>query len=161
MSASNTSNLKVVGRIELLGGFGTMVLYGFGGVLAAGQEVVFKLELVLQKKCLLRGLWAKFTATNETCIDGKTKEVKDLLVGEEDYFHGGVHDVMLGFGEEENPDATGYLEVERGTYTWPMFFTIPQTALPSYYDEIVELSYVLNIVLDVPNLPRSACTVSE
>lgn len=146
---------------------GTMDLYGPRHQLCPGQDVAGKVEITLTHKVFVRGIWVKFSALITSMrmhsdahdvVEGE-KIIKDLLKGEDDYFQGGVHDVLVGFGEEEGPDENGFVEMEQGTYSWPYYFKIPMFGPLSYCDNLSEVIYSLQAVLDTPMLSRAISQV--
>lgn len=98
-----------------------------------------RLELNLQHNSLFRGIWVKFCgkitirharkgSKYKDSYEQETTEV-DLLEKEDEYFHGGVHDVLLGLGEE-GPDGdeeeSALITLDAGQHSWDFTFTVPK-----------------------------------
>lgn len=132
------------------------------------EEVLGHVEFSCVKPIFLRGVWIKFTGSNILRSDdcrGDILERVDLLVAEEDHYLGGLHEVLFGFGEEDQnepatTDGGALLQLDAGTHKWNFAFKIPINAPFSYCDERVEVIYTLNLVLDCPQVPLTVSQVS-
>jgi Arrestin (or S-antigen), N-terminal domain len=127
-------------------------------------------KLVCSKSLSIRGLWVKFTGVNilknlnERRI--KTHEGVDLLVGDADHYLGGLHDVLVGFGEQDEIElvsnaSTPLLPLACGDHTWNFSFQIPSEAPFSYCDIYTEIIYSATIYLDIPKVLRIASQVMQ
>ena len=103
------SRFAQVGTADLR--VGNMAMFAPDYSLHPGQEIIGKLVLTLNTKIFVRGIWIKFSGTIQSITFGRddggepvAKKIrKHLMKSEEDYYNGGVHNVLIGFGEEESP----------------------------------------------------------
>lgn len=125
------------------------------------DEQLGLVELTCVKPFFLRGIWVKFTGFNTLYSDdgrGDILQKVDLLAAEEDYYLGGIHEVLLGFGEEDENESTTIdggplLQLGVGTHKWNFAFKIPTNAPFSYCDKSVEVLYTIKVILDSPQVP--------
>jgi hypothetical protein len=121
---------------------GKMKVFVSNKDLHPGGSFEGRVELNLQDDSLFRGIWVKFcgkiTIMNarkgskyrDSSGDGTTEV--DLLEKEDEYYHGGVHDVLLGLGEEgpNGPDGeeeeSALISLEAGQHSWDFTFTVPK-----------------------------------
>lgn len=132
------------------------------------EEVSGSVKLVCCKSMSIRGLWVKFTGINilknlhERRI--RTHEGVDLLAGDADHYLGGMHDVLVGFGERDEIElasdaSTPLLPLACGDHAWNFSFQIPSEAPFSYCDIYAEIAYSATIYLDIPKVSRIASQV--
>ena len=93
-----------------------------------------------------------------SALGGKELARVDLLKSHEEYHKGGLHEVILGLGEEDE-GSYDLLQVERGTYAWSFCFSIPSYLPLSFLSRDGETLYSLTAVLDCPELSRKATTL--
>jgi hypothetical protein len=146
-------------RLELFDGTGVMKLYFVKRIYSPGHEICGRLELLLSQKAFVRGIWVKFSALNVVRKISQEIDCKvDLLRDEFDNYCCGLHDVMLGLGEESEGDE--FLELAEGSYSWPFSFFIPCNSPLSQYDNINTVEYTLTATVDSPQMPRALSQVS-
>ena len=131
------------------------------------EEVSGCVKISISKSLSIRGLWVKFTGSNilnlcETKI--KTHEGVDLLAGDADHYLGGIHDVLLGFGEQDEIErasdaAIPLLPLVCGDHKWNFSFQIPSEAPFSYSDKYTVVSYLITTYLDIPEVSKIASQV--
>ena len=156
-----------VGSCQFACGSFVMELLKGKGFFTSGQTIHGRITLVLRVNVFVRGVWVKFTAVNttRTSIDQQQQhqqggeeanQIKvDLLANEDDHHCGGLHNVLVGLGEEVDSNDDHLLRLRAGTYTWPFSFTIPKHCPMSYCDDNVEVLYTLTGMLDTPALPAA------
>ena len=132
------------------------------------EEVSGCVKFTCSKSLSIRGLWVKFTGFNtlknlcEKRIE--THEGVDLLSGDADHYLGGMHDVLLGFGEQDDIERASdanlpLLPLACGDHKWNFSFQIPSEAPFSYCDKYTEISYSTTIFLDIPEVSKIASQV--
>lgn len=132
------------------------------------EEVSGSVKFSCSKSLSIRGLWVKFTGLNfmkglsET--KNKTHEGVDLLTGDADHYLGGIHDVLLGFGEQDEIErasdaAIPLLPLAYGDHKWNFSFQIPSEAPFSYCDKYTVVSYLITTYLDIPEVSKIASQV--
>ena len=125
--------MELVGTTELPG-LGTLRFFRAaqcGSILAPGQELFGTIEFhCLKASMFVRGVWVKLIGRQ--CLSmGPTRTTQlDLLEGQEDYYLGGFHDVLYGFGEEDESGGALF-EICEGVHRWNFAFKIPENAPPS------------------------------
>ena len=124
---------------------------------SCGKELIGTLTLNLDSPSLLRGLWVKLTGYNK--IKGRKGDCIDLLKDEIDYHCGGLHQVFLGFGEDDD-DNGNLIEIQSGSQSWLFSFYLPEDLPASYCDEYADVSYMLSAVFDTPLASIKATTIS-
>jgi hypothetical protein len=150
--------LGAVGTAELPT-LGTLTLFASRGIFSPDSDISGRVELNLNRRVLLRGLWVKFTGINTVNINGNVSK-SDLLSTHEDYYLGGLHDVLMGFGEErDSSNDSTYLEILEGSHQWNYHFKVPSDAPFSYCDDVSEVLYTLTVILDTPMMPMSVSQV--
>ena len=132
--------------------------------LMPSQEITGSVKFSTSKSLLIRGVWVKLIGSNtlKPCeLSSDAVLSIDLLAGEEDHYLGGFHDVLYGFGEEEENDRSNAatLELAIGVYEWNYSFTIPPNAPYSYCDKNVEILYTVTAYVDVPEVPNALSQV--
>lgn len=129
--------------------------------LEPGQEFLGYVKFLPIKAVFVRGVWVKLAGFNTLFLpnspDG-TVERFDLLTSDEDHFLGGIHDVLLGLGEEEEIDRNtnsdgALLQLEEGNHVWNFSFKIPLNAPFSFCDKNVEILYTATASVDIPGIP--------
>ena len=134
--------------------------------LMPSQEITGSVKFLTSKPLLIRGVWVKLVGSNKLKPgEHSTDPVHsvDLLVGEEDHYLGGIHDVLFGFGEEEenNRSNTAILELAVGAHEWNYSFSIPPNAPYSYCDKNVEVLYTVTAYVDIPEVPSALSQVNK
>lgn len=113
------------------------------------------------KAVFIRGVWVKFAGFNTVCPadspDDNFQRV-DLLTSDEDHFLGGMHEVLLGLGEEDETDRSTFsdgalLQLDEEKHIWNFSFKIPLSAPLSYCDKNVEVLYTATACVDIPGIP--------
>lgn len=124
-----------------------------GAVLAPGQELFGRVEFHCVKTSLfVRGIWVKLVGRQSLLVAAAASASIDLLEGHEDHYLGGFHDVLYGFGEEDEASGTLF-ELREGLHRWNFAFKVPDSAAPSYCDAFTEVSYTATVVFDSPEVP--------
>lgn len=129
--------------------------------LEPGQELHGYVKFLPIKAVFVRGVWVKLAGFNTLFLPNSphgTVERFDLLTSDEDHFLGGIHDVLLGLGEEEETDRNtnsdgALLQLEEGNHTWNFSFKIPLNAPFSFCDKNVEILYTATASVDIPGIP--------
>jgi hypothetical protein len=154
--------MESVDRITIteLPSFGKLSLILNDSIFSPGAEIIGRVELQLDRRLLVRGLWVKFKGLNTVNICGDLKEI-DLLASCEDYYLGGLHEVLFGFGEEREPQPSDLLELLEGPHSWTFSFTIPIDGPLSYCDSFAEVQYSVAAVLDTPSVPASVSQAAQ
>ena len=120
----------------------------------------------LEYKQFVRGIWVKLSGANlvlNQTIDGvKKKIIADVLSDEPDHYCGGLHQVLLGLGEEPSTEVNynDLLELDAGSHVFPFSIAIPAGAPLTYCDENCSLAYNLDALLDSPSVSNASSTVS-
>lgn len=132
--------------------------------LMPSQEITGSVKFSTTKPLLIRGVWVKLIGSNKLKVGEHFNDPVhsiDLLIGEEDHYLGGIHDVLFGFGEEEenNRSNTAMLELTIGAHEWNYSFTIPSNAPYSYCDKCVEVLYTVTAYVDIPEVPSALSQV--
>lgn len=129
--------------------------------LKPGQELLGYVKFLPIKAVFVRGVWVKLAGFNTLSLadspDGASESF-DLLMSDEDHFLGGVHDVLLGLGEEDEMDRNtnsdgALLQLEEGVHVWNFSFKIPFDAPLSFCDKNVEILYTATACVDIPGIP--------
>jgi Arrestin (or S-antigen), N-terminal domain len=129
--------------------------------LKPGQELLGYVKFSPIKSVFVRGVWVKLAGFNTLHLANSPRgdvERFDLLMSDEDHFLGGVHDVLLGLGEEEeidrNTDNDGaLLQLDEGNHVWNFSFKLPLNAPLSFCDKNVEILYTATATVDIPGIP--------
>lgn len=153
------SAMELVGAVNL-DPVGTLRFFKTpcGDYYVPNQELTGCVELICSKEIFLRGVWVKFTGFNTLTSDDGIEDTLhrvDLFVGEEDHHLDGLHDVLFGFGEEDEKErnlADPMLKLDEGTHKWNFTFRIPENAPYSYCDQHTEVVYTATIHLDSPDI---------
>ena len=124
-----------------------------------GQEIFGRVDVTLQTICFVRGIWIKFTAINRIVVDQNKVIASDLLENEQDHHKNGLHEVFIGFGEDDI-DEGNLLELQPGHYAWPFSFQLPKASPLSYCDDNIDVTYSLTAVFDCPLLPLTTGSVN-
>ena len=129
--------------------------------LRPNEELSGCIELTCLTPFFLRGIWVKLTGFNTIRLNdhpGGILRRVDLFLNEDDHYLGGIHDVLYGFGEEDEKDRSAetsgaLIQLDAGTHKWNYTFKIPATAPYSYCDQNVEVVYTATAFLDSPEVP--------
>lgn len=155
--------MELIGSTELPG-LGTLRLFRAalcGTVLAPGQELFGTVEFqCLKPSMFVRGVWVKLMGRQSLTMEPVMTAKLDLLEGQEDYYLGGFHDVLYGFGEEDESGGTLF-ELREGLHRWNYAFKIPESAPPSYCDEYMDVSYSATVVFDSPEVPIAISQITH
>ena len=104
---SSNQNYEQVACLDI--NFGKLKLFMKKATFYPGSHVDGRLDLCLTDEGMFRGIWVKFCANlglkiskhDKTNTTGEDISYDiDLLEDHEEYYLGGVHDVLLGLGEE-------------------------------------------------------------
>lgn len=130
-----------------------------------GREIEGKLVLNLSMQSFVRGLWVKFIgssmSTTEDPSGNVTIQSDDLFRGvssscgaDEQYHLDGLHEVLLGYGEEvittTSTTSTGesHVILQPGQHQWSFSLTLPSSAPASFFGDSSSITYQLVAVLD-------------
>jgi hypothetical protein len=160
------SAMELVGAVNL-DPVGTLRFFKTpcGDYYMPNQELTGCVELICSKEIFLRGVWVKFTGFNTLISDDGIEDTSnrvDLFIGEEDHHRDGLHDVLFGFGEEDEKErnlADPMLKLDEGTHKWNFTFRIPENAPYSYCDQHTEVVYTATIYLDSPDIRMAVSQV--
>jgi hypothetical protein len=133
---------------------GTLLLHGPAETLESGQLLAGYVELQLQERLFVRGVWVKLVAKSKTI-----NESTDLLKDQNGYHIDGIHVVFVGFGEGDI-DNGALLEMAPGRYTWNYHINLPENCPLSYCDEMTDVSYKITAVFDSAGIPLQHSTAT-
>lgn len=146
-----------VGRAEFTSG-SLSLLMNKNLIYCGGQYIEGSVTLNLDSNTFIRGIWVKFSGLNtinKTKYSGNKIINSDLFNNHEDYHCGGIHEVLFGFGEENDTSNENFnlIEFSRGKRSWPFSFFIPESSPLSYCDDYTELIYSITAVVDAAEIP--------
>ena len=130
-----------------------------------GREIEGKLVLNLSMQSFVRGLWVKLVgcsmSTSEDLAGNVTIQSDDLFRGSSscgtddvNYHLDGLHEVLLGYGEEVTTTTTttstgeSHVILQPGQHQFCFSFTLPSNAPASFFSDSSSITYRLVAVLD-------------
>ena len=131
-----------------------------------GREIEGKLVLNLSMQSFVRGLWVKLVgcsmSTSEDPAGNVTIQSDDLFRGsssscgaDEQYHLNGLHEVLLGYGEEDTTTTTthtstgeSHVILQPGQHQWSFSFNLPSSAPASFFSDSSSITYQLVAVFD-------------
>ena len=124
-------NLVEVSRIDTRLASISLVLYSTSEnpldiIFCPGEYITGKVCIKFHQQTFIRGAWIKLSGSSTINITNKTV-VFDVLQNEEEYYCGGIHDILIGLGEEKNIDYDNLLDVPCGENHFSFSILIPDT----------------------------------
>jgi hypothetical protein len=161
------SSNEEVGRAEFNSGSLTLLM-NKNLIYCGGQYIEGSITVNLTSNTFIRGIWVKFSGLNTI---NKTKSFgnrniyckSDLFSKHEDYHCGGLHEVLFGFGEENDTSNENFnlIEFRQGKRSWPFSFYIPESSPLSYCDDYTEIIYSITAVVDAAEIPIAISHVTH
>lgn len=145
-------------------------------IFCPGEYITGKVCINFHQQTFIRGAWIKLSGSS--VINSKINTLAfDVLQNEDEYYCGGIHDILIGLGEEKTIDYDNLLDIPIGEHSFSFSILIPDKgtilmklnkifsnslyfsniaiAPLSYIDENCELLYTLTAFLDTPSLSTS------
>lgn len=119
------------------------------------RDIVGKVIIKANYSTFIKGVWMKLVGTNSVFTERYGVQSHDLLVGEDDYYKDGFHQVLIGFGDGDNCHGT-YLELASGRHSWPFSFKVPYHVPATYFDGRNSINYKLVATLESPLIQNTS-----
>ncbi len=93
-------------------------------VYCPGEYITGKVWIKFKQQTFIRGAWIKLSGSS-VITNKNNAMVFDVLQNEEEYFCGGIHDTLIGLGEEKNIDYDNLLDIPMGEQSYSFSILIP------------------------------------
>lgn len=134
--------------------------------LSKDREIEGKVLLNIMIPTFLKGIWVKILGSTTINYPDNSKlnqyniNTFDLFKESDEYYLDGLHEVLLGFGEEDN-NYGSLVDIKPGRYQYPFLFKLPFNAPASYFDTNVNISYKIIVMLDSPSVSNRIAMENE
>ncbi len=97
-------------------------------IFCPGEYITGKVCIKFHQQTFIRGAWIKLSGSS--VINSKiSTAVFDVLQNEEEYYCGGIHDILIGLGEEKNIDYDNLLDIPMGEHFFSFSILIPDKGI--------------------------------